>query len=501
MHAINECLRQKSRRGAGRLAAFAAAGVSLVSLRAARADAPVAESLDALPGIGRVGIAGEMALGGTVSASAGYGFAGEVLSLGDSHHRAVGGLAASFRFVDWLAVSLRLQGRYDKHLLPENTSDDGWVGDPRLIARAGTALSGPWRLGGQVGVWFPGASAPSVVPSATSVDGLLLGSFVPANLPLVASVNLGFRFDQSSSAAEDAELLSLADKMSLGLSDSHAVLFGVGAAWRAGALELLGEWTWDLLVGSQAPKINRSPQRVSAGARYALSETLMAQLMVDVNVARTPTIDAMSALVPLEPRLAATVGISMRFGGTERSQRLVVPQVVRKQPAAPSPGGIAGRVLGFDMAPLAGARLRLRIADKEQAATTGPDGSFAFDALPPGSGELEIEADGHVAKRSPVSVKSAEVARLELTLDRELPPGQLRGVISSFDGKRVAANIQILPIGLTGKSDEHGEFQIDVPPGQYTVQISAPGYAAQERSVSIEQDGVTVLNVDLRRSK
>ena len=35
-------------------------------------------------------------------------------------------------------------------------------------------------------------------------------------------------------------------------------------------------------------------------------------------------------------------------------------------------------------------------------------------------------------------------------------------------------------------------------PGAYDVTISAPGYATQKRRVQIEQNGVTLLDVDLR---
>ena len=39
-----------------------------------------------------------------------------------------------------------------------------------------------------------------------------------------------------------------------------------------------------------------------------------------------------------------------------------------------------------------------------------------------------------------------------------------------------------------------------VAPGEYTVLLSAPGYERQRRPVRVEQNGVTILNVDLRRA-
>jgi hypothetical protein len=46
-----------------------------------------------------------------------------------------------------------------------------------------------------------------------------------------------------------------------------------------------------------------------------------------------------------------------------------------------------------------------------------------------------------------------------------------------------------------------GRFEIDVAPGAYDVTITAPGFAAQTRRVQVEQNGVTLLDVDLRSEK
>jgi len=46
-----------------------------------------------------------------------------------------------------------------------------------------------------------------------------------------------------------------------------------------------------------------------------------------------------------------------------------------------------------------------------------------------------------------------------------------------------------------------GRFEVDVPPGRYRVTISASGYQTQQRTVDVEENGVTVLNVDLRSDR
>ena len=65
--------------------------------------------------------------------------------------------------------------------------------------------------------------------------------------------------------------------------------------------------------------------------------------------------------------------------------------------------------------------------------------------------------------------------------------------------RQLSAQLTVAPLGTASDSDERGEFTIDLPPGEYEVSIEASGYRAQKRRVKIEQDGVTILNVDLGR--
>ena len=57
----------------------------------------------------------------------------------------------------------------------------------------------------------------------------------------------------------------------------------------------------------------------------------------------------------------------------------------------------------------------------------------------------------------------------------------------------------VAPIGTKVQSDENGEFTLDLPPGEYEVTIEAAGVKPQTRKVKVEQNGVTILNVDLRK--
>jgi hypothetical protein len=51
------------------------------------------------------------------------------------------------------------------------------------------------------------------------------------------------------------------------------------------------------------------------------------------------------------------------------------------------------------------------------------------------------------------------------------------------------------------ESGDDGRFEIELAPGRYRVTISASGYRAQSRNVRVDQNGVAILNVDMREQR
>jgi hypothetical protein len=83
-------------------------------------------------------------------------------------------------------------------------------------------------------------------------------------------------------------------------------------------------------------------------------------------------------------------------------------------------------------------------------------------------------------------------------MTRSLPQGEIRGVIQGGDGAPLPARVVIRPIGRELTADAEGSFQVEVPPGEYDVDVSAPQHRAQTRHVTVTERGVVVLNVQLR---
>jgi hypothetical protein len=394
------------------------------TLAAEPAEQLAGDADGALPGVARVGVAGPLRHGAALSASAGYGFLGDILAMDDSHHRAAGQLAATVRFADWVGFGLRLDGRYDRHLLP-GADDDGWVGDPRLIARATREVGGDLAVGAQLNLWLPGAEAPDITLAATSLELVSMATVAPAGRPFTVSANAGIRVDKSAETIADPDALSLSDRLALGVSESHAILLGAGATYRAGELELLGEMTWDLLFGDQAPGVGDSPLVATAGARLFVADDLQLELLASARLSADPRVADMAPLVPVTPRLAVTAGVRFQLPlGSPSTESL------------------------------------------EDGANAHPDPEIRDD----GGGDLEAT-----------------------------PAGQIRGLVRDFRGQPVRARVTLLPTGARVEVGADGAFSVEVPPGDYQIVVEHPGYAPQRRGVVVEDNQVTILNIDLER--
>jgi hypothetical protein len=334
-----------------------------------------------------------------------------------------------------LGAVLRLEGRYDAHKLEGGKSDSGAVLDPRLTLRYGNEVSDRFSLGGQISAWFPGKDFPKPAFEATTVDFQAIAS-AQVSEQVQLNFTVGYRIDNSADAADAPERFSRSDYLALGLSSFNSVLAGIGLRGNySDRGAVLAEVAADVLVGGGAPSFSESPMHVSAGVDQAVGQAgTRLRGVLSVALSSRPTIDVNDPLVPILPRFWLLLGVTQDILRPE-ARPVVAPAY-----------------------------------------------------------EPAVEPEPVV---TPVVEPTPEPAQ---------PRGVIRVVVRDTDwGDALDATVSVLASGsaqpeTTGRTSKmnEGMLELAVSPGRYEVLIEAKGYMPQKRTLSVDEGGVTVLNVDLK---
>ncbi len=425
-----------------------------------------------------------------------------------SHHRISGGVAVGVQPLDWLGFSAGLEGRADFHGEDDLGPDDGKSGQPRFGARATYAFSDDLGVGLDIRMGIPGSSAPSFDFGTLALDTTAIATYRFLEAFYVGT-RLGFRYDRSAQSIDDPGALRQGDRIAIGISEYNALLFALAFAYQRGPLELLLDYSLDFLVGSGAPPFAQSPSRINMGARYAVLTSLQLEGGVEVVPSSRPPSAPTDPLVPIEPRLSVLLGVRYVLPVWQKVSE-ETPSVAGKAEAEPEAQTVTlalAVVASDDERPIA-ASVTLQAVDAPEDAEralytreANADGTLTLSDLVPGEYTLSVTAEGFEPNVQKLTLTSDVPSReLAIALDVAVPPGQLRGVIRSFNGVALSAQVKVSPGDHALSTDEDGEFSIDLEPGEYTVQIDATGYKPQTRTVVLEENGVTILNADLRKN-
>jgi hypothetical protein len=380
-----------------------------------------------------------------------------------------------------------------------------------VFARVDRALGPALRAGARLGLWLPGRSAPSVTLAALTPEASGALTFASRGLPFWLSANGGYRLNRSTRTATDAALLSASDRLGLELSAYDQVLLGLAAAYGAGRAQGFVELSAELMVGAGSPPLSSSPMRAGGGVRYALSRDVRLEAQAEAALGSRPTLSMTGPLVPVPPRAAVWLGVAYRFGGEApppRPHRAPPPDVIGAPPA-PATATLGGRVVAADGAALSETRVAVRLAGAAASPVdvdVDGEGRFTFSGKPGQTVTVEAKARGYDRVTATTTLAPGAATELTLTLQRRLPIGQIRGLVRSFRGVALDAEITIESAEAASDAPrtlraQDGRFEVDVAPGKYEVTISAPGYDTQRRRVEVELNGVTLLNADLRSAR
>jgi hypothetical protein len=391
------------------------AEVTATAAREAKAAPSQAIAYGAMPG-GLHAPTAETLPQGTVQVSTLSGIGRRSGLLGPDHkfNRAIGDIAVAYGATPYLSIGIALDGRYDRHWGLGQPSDDGYVGDPHLIVRA-AKNTGSLLVGGQLGIWVPGKDAPSVAGSAISVDARVLVS-LPAG-PGLLSFNGGFRLDNSANSVDEPMNLSLQDRVSLGVSDYHAIFGGAQLRIPMSKAWLGLEGSLDAFVGGpgapdagqvQRAELPRGKLILRGGFTAGIHLTDTISALVFAEVAKVPGINLAQVmdnnipLVPYEPAVSGGIGLQARFGGPKRVGPTFTEKDCAKHDPPDCPGvrvpilvEVTGTVVDTAGKPVVGAKVSLTLKNSQVApVATDEKGEYTLRGVPIGNtidGKAQID--------------------------------------------------------------------------------------------------------------
>ena len=446
----------------------------------------------------RVPVVALAARGVDVGGGVGYGYTEPLRAAPGAHHRIGARATASVTPLEWLGVSLGSNLRHDRHPGDPLGPDTGTVLDSEILARAGWQFA-RFHVGLGASAGFARGSSLGASLGKPSLAALALGAWVPHDVPFSVGLMAGYRYDPSAALIDDPERYRSGDRLSLGLSSFDAIPFGLGAAYRVGAAEIIAELSGDALIGEGAPELTRAPLRASAGARYHLSERAALRLVTDTSLSARPSATASDELVPIEPRFQVLFGMSWRLLSWEpTAPEEPAPAPKRLEP--PPPAALATlevAVTTSDGYPLSDATLRVEVAGRSLPVPHVDMQTYRLGQLPAGKARLHVEAERLEPQVIEVDLSAERPNLVRVQLQAGSVDGQVRGVVRSFEGRGLQATVRIEPLGKRVSTDRDGAFQLDLPPGSYEVVIEAPRHMSQRRRIEVRADGVVVLNADL----
>jgi len=425
----------------------------------------------------------------------GYAYTEGVIDGSDTHQRLFGEISGGYAPWRYLQLSLGLDARYDSHS-GDMGSDSGGAFGTQIATRHAFQVTRDLSLAARTKLRFPAASSISRGFKAVSPEFGAIASYL-FRKHRELSLDLGYRFDRSEHSVADPESLSSADLLAASISRYNAALLGALFALPIGPVTASAEWSWEIALGSGAPDPLASPMRVRLAAQMRMAERYVPGVELGVSPSARPSLDR---LARIEPRLWLALTFGVVFERARPVHTETVAPTLQITDVEREDALLDVRVVDPADVAVAGASVELSSADSQASFSTGDDGALALTLTPGAEHQLTVTGDGFEPQQIAVQgVRGRQ--KLTLTLVRHLPEGEIKGNVRSLrGGKPVRARITVGPIGKTIDTDEKGDFVIGVPPGQYTLEITAPGHETQQRSATVERLGVTIVVVDLRRA-
>ncbi len=144
------------------------------------------------------------------------------------------------------------------------------------------------------------------------------------------------------------------------------------------------------------------------------------------------------------------------------------------------------------------AKAAVKVGDA--SAVTDAQGSAKFEGLAPGPIAIGVNAEGYNPQEEAGSVVAGQASEVSIGLTevKKRVPATITGLVrSTAGGKPVAADLALPQAKIKTKASASGAFAVRLEGGTYTINISAPGYLSQSKSVTVKDGDQAIFNVDL----
>ena len=412
------------------------------------------------------------------------------------------------------------------------------LGDVNLGLKAGGELGKGFSLGGNVNVrFFNSISGVLAESSATSASLDLLAMYdvrkIAPNVPLRFHLNFGYYIDQSiqllpsgqcgKSVSNDACIRSrVVETFAYGLG-SQRLRIALGAElpfrphvpWGIFGVAPFFEYHFEHAVGDGDTTVANAltkDGRVAANrinnpdlmfGTIGLRLRPVARLVVDLGLDLGFESPGFQYGPPI-PAWNVILGAAYTYDSAGSSTKLIKRTVTRtfEVDRAPPEGRLRGIVRDAKTKrPVAGAIVKYsgRLLSPQ---ATGDDGTFLSYGLPAGPVTLEVTREGDY---------KLETVTTEVALNTETPvevmltpkpPRESRVHLKVTDEKGVAVlggNAHFGgPIQRDGNPDGDG-FSVQLPPGDYSVSMDAPGYLAREKAFTVQAGKDQIIEIKIHK--
>ena len=195
-------------------------------------------------------------------------------------------------------------------------------------------------------------------------------------------------------------------------------------------------------------------------------------------------------------RATAEGYVSQEAQGTVAGGSLLSLELKLKK-TAPKTGSLTIKVTNKELkSPIANATVK--VADA--SVVTDEAGVATFSQLAQGAIAIAVRAEGYKPAEEAASVMAGQAAEVAVGLTelKKRIPATITGLVrSTVGGKAIAAALEIPQAKIKTRANASGAFTFRLEGGTYTVNISAPNYLSQSKSVTVKDGDQAIFNVDL----